>query len=256
MLTKGFVGEKCDELECMAYNVSLDLVLRLFKEFPSLKSISIWSNAEKITYSTEHYKELENLMKLKKLAFFTIPENLTLIHGKLYLFKKEGQIKFLAVGSPNLSEYSNLNFESLFYLTSNCEAIWNDIPRIYADLSLIPKTDLPIKRSPIKTSDSKIDPKLLSSLWKHQTEVLIWLEDKTSSIVNIPPGTGKTKIAFTYLRYLFGKDADLTSVVIVPTITLLNQWRKLLDEANIPNLEWGTDLNDLALISQIRAIEF
>ncbi|MGA3110461.1 MAG: DEAD/DEAH box helicase family protein [Candidatus Bathyarchaeia archaeon] len=245
MLTKGFAGEKCDELECMAYNVNLDLVLRLFKEYSSLKKVSIWSNAEKITYSPEHYDELVNIMKQKKLEFFTVPENVTLIHGKLYLFRKEGQIKFLALGSPNLSEYSNLNFESLVYLTSNCDEIWRSIPRIYADLSLIPKTDLPIKSSPIEKSTPKIDPQLLSSLWKHQVEVLMWLENKTSSIVNIPPGTGKTKIAFTYVQYLFGKDTDMTAIVLVPTITLLNQWRKLLDQANIPNLEWGTDLNNL-----------
>ena len=247
MLTKGFDDAKSDELECMAFNISLDLVIELFKKHGFLNKITIWSNSEKMTYSPQNFGKLQDLMDEGKLAFFNIPENVAYVHAKLYLFKKQGEAKFLAVGSPNLTEYSNLNFECLVYLDdkTKCKEIWESIPRIYLKLNLTPTKEIPIKAPEVGNIEVKIDPNLLANLWKHQIEALLWLQNKQSSIVNIPPGTGKTKIAFTYLRHLFSKDPDITAVVLVPTTTLLTQWRNLLDLSEIPNLEWGTNLSNL-----------
>jgi superfamily II DNA or RNA helicase len=247
MLAKGFDTLKCDELECMAFNISLDLVLRLFEKNDNLKKITIWSNSGKIMYSPDKYGKIDGLLKSNKLMFFNIPENVAYVHAKLYLFKKEGQVQFLAVGSPNLTEYSNLNFECVVYLTdvNKCNEIWIDIPRIYMNLNLTPKQEFPLIPPECPKVDLQIDQALLKNLWKHQIEIVTWLQNKQSSIVNIPPGTGKTKIAFTYLRHIFSKDPDITAVILVPTTTLLNQWITLLEVAEIPSMEWGTNLNNL-----------
>ena len=45
MLSKGFEEYKCDEFECIAYNINLDFVLRLFEKYSVLDKISIWSNS-------------------------------------------------------------------------------------------------------------------------------------------------------------------------------------------------------------------
>lgn len=247
MLIKGFAEEECDELECMAFNISLDLVLKLFEKYNFLKKITIWSNSEKITYSPHNFEKIDNLLKTDNLAFLNIPENVAYVHAKLYHFKKDGQTKFLAVGSPNLTEYSNLNFECIVYLTDEvkCNDIMNNIPHVYSDLNLNPTSEIPLRPPELHPIDLQMDKSLLENLWKHQIEIVTWLQDKQSSIVNIPPGTGKTKIAFTYLRHLFSKDPDISTVILVPTKTLLNQWINLLESAQIQSIEWGTDLSNL-----------
>ena len=113
------------------------------------------------------------------------------------------------------------------------------------DLNLTPKEEIPLKPPGYQNVDLQINNNLLLNLWKHQIEIVTWLQNKQSSIVNIPPGTGKTKIAFTYLRHLLSKDSDITCVILVPTKTLLTQWITLLKLAEIPSMEWGTNLNNL-----------
>jgi superfamily II DNA or RNA helicase len=247
MISKGLGSFGCDELECMAYNVSLDLVLRLFEEYPLLKKISIWSNTERITYSPKNRAAILSMIDSKRIDFFHVPENVNAIHGKLYSFKKNGSIQFLAVGSPNFSEHSNQNFESLIYVhdSAKCKTIWEEIPRIYTDLNLLPEKTIPVQIEQAATPETKMDHQFFDGLWKHQIEVLSWLASRRFSIVNIPPGTGKTEIAFTYLRYLFEKDKDLTVIVLVPTTTLICQWTDRLKRVGIANLEWGTDPNNL-----------
>ena len=95
MLKKGFEVEKCDELECMAFNISLDLVLRLFEKNDHLKKITIWSNSEKINYSPDKYEKIVSLLKNRKVTFFNIPENVAYVHAKLYLLKKRAKLSFL-----------------------------------------------------------------------------------------------------------------------------------------------------------------
>jgi len=247
MVLRALESDECDELECMAYNVSLDFILKLFRKYSSLKKVSIWSNTNRITFSEENRSEILDFVEKKKINFFHISENLTPIHGKLYAFKKNKSIQFLAVGSPNLTENSNHNFESLIYVEdrSLCEEILSEIPQLYTDLNFSPETTIPIQLDKIPAPEITMDPKFLDGLWKHQSEIVMWLANKRLSIVNIPPGTGKTKIAFTYLRYMFERDLDLTAIVLVPTTTLVTQWQKRLTNAGISNLEWGTDLSGL-----------
>ena len=246
MMRKGFESFACDELDCMSYNVNLDLALKLFEEYPSLKRLSIWSNTEKITYSAKNKAKILDLVQKKNVNFFHIRENVNTIHGKLYAFKKNGSIRFLAIGSPNFSEHSNQNFESLIYIHDNskCESIWKEIPQIYTDLNLSTENTIPVQIFQA-APETKMDQKFLIGLWMHQIEVLSWIANKQFSIVNIPPGTGKTEIAFSYLRYLFEQDKNITSVVLVPTITLLEQWMGRLDKVDILASEWGTDLSNL-----------
>jgi len=247
MITKGFESCASDELECMAYNVSLDLIVRLYEKYPQLKRISIWSNTERITYSPKNKAKILQLITGDHIKFFHIPENINAIHAKLYRFKKDGSLQFLAVGSPNFSENSNQNFESLIYVLDRdtCEKIWNQIPKLYLDLSLSPKETVPPQLYQVETVEAKIDPKFLEGLWKHQIAVLSWMVNRHSSIITIPPGTGKTDIAFRYLKYLFEKDERLSAIVLVPTTTLIEQWRRRLSKVDIINLEWGTNLGDM-----------
>lgn len=247
MLVKGFESLGCDELECMAYNVSLDLVLRLFEKYPALRKVSIWSNTEKVTLSAKNRTRILELVDAKRIIFFHLPENINAIHGKMYAFRKNGDISFVAVGSPNLSDHANQNFESLVYISdkTECETMWQEIPRLYTELNLKPEETTPLQLYQTQPSETKLDPKFLEGLWKHQIEALSWLASKQFAIVNIPPGTGKTEIAFTYLRYLLEQDDNLASLVLVPTTTLVTQWKNRLDKAGISNAEWGTVLSSL-----------
>jgi len=247
MISKGFDSYACDELECMSYNVNLDLALRLFDKYSFLKKIAFWSNTERITYTSKNKERVLGLIDKGQIVFSHIPENTNVVHGKIYVFKKAGSIQFAAIGSPNFSESSNQNFESLVYLYDRtvCEEVRRGIPQIYDDLNLVPMQDAPVELYRTQISQTTIDQKFLEGLWEHQKAVLTWQVNRESSIVNIPPGTGKTDIAFVYLRYLFEADKSLTAIVLVPTTTLIRQWMDRLQAIGIANFEWGTDLSDL-----------
>lgn len=247
MLSKGFDKYSCNELECMAYNINLDFVLRLFEKYPMLEKVSIWSNSERITFSSKNRARILELTESERINFFHLSENVNAIHAKLYRFKENDSVRFLAVGSPNFSEHSNQNFESLVYIydMAACDEIWNKIPKLYSELSFHPEETIPIQLYSTEALEKKMDPKFFEGLWKHQSEILSWLANKRFSIVNTPPGTGKTEIAFRYLQYLFETDKNLTVIVLVPTITLIDQWRNRLSKVGISNFEWGTNLSDL-----------
>jgi len=248
MLSKGFDQYNCNELECMAYNINLDFVLRLFDKYPMLEKVSIWSNSERMTFSTKNRARILEAIESKRINLFHFSENINAIHAKLYRFGKNGSVQFLAAGSPNLSEHSNQNFESLIYVydPAACEEIWNEIPRLYSELSFpTPEETAPIQLHRTEVLEKEMDLRFLEGLWKHQIEILSWLANKRFSIVNIPPGTGKTEIALRYLQYLFEEDKSLTAIVLVPTITLIKQWTNRLSKVEISNREWGTNLSDL-----------
>lgn len=247
MLSKGFDKYGCNELDCMAYNISLDFVLRLFDKYSILEKVSIWSNSERISFSPKNKARILELIENKRIKFFHLPENINAIHAKMYCFRKNNSVQFIAVGSPNFSEHSNQNFETLVYIhdIEACDEIWNMIPKLYSELSLRPEETPPIQLYQTQVLETKIDPKFFEGLWTHQIEVLSWLANKQFSIVNTPPGTGKTDIAFRYLQYLFEADKNMTTIVLVPTITLVEQWKTRLSNVGISNFEWGTDLSDL-----------
>ena len=247
LLSKGFIDLSCDTLECMAYNINLDLVIKLFDMYPKILTVSIWSNSERMSFSPKNQQRVLTLIEQKRVRIFHLSENVNAIHGKLYLFKKNGSIVFLAVGSPNFSEHSNLNFECLVYIydAAKCQEIWNSIPKVYQELNWPVKQEPPTQLYETVRLGVPIDPKLLEGLWKHESVIIQWLVNRIYSIVNVPPGTGKTDIALVYLRYLLGSNKNLTVIVLVPTITLLDQWKDRLSKAGIPNSEWGSDLGNL-----------
>ena len=247
MLSKGFDKYSCNELECMAYNINLDFVLRLFEKYSNLEKVSIWSNSERITFSSKNRAKILELTESERIKFFHLSENVNAIHAKLYRFKENDSVRFLAVGSPNFSEHSNQNFESLVYIydMAACDEIWNKIPKLYSELSFFPEETVPTQLYRTEALEKKMDQKFLEGLWKHQIEILSWLANKQFSIVNTPPGTGKTEIVLRYLQYLFEADKNLTAIVLVPTILLIDQWRNRLSKVGISNLEWGTDLSNL-----------
>lgn len=247
MLSRGFDEFSCDEIECMAYNVNLNFVLKLFEKYSTLERVSIWSNSRKITLSGKAKDKIFELIENDRIRIYHIPDNITAVHAKIYRFKKNSAVKFLAVGSPNFSEQSNKNLESLIYIVDDpvCSEIWTKIPALFTELNVDPQEGIPVHLSKAELVRPTIDQKYLEGLWKHQIEVLEWLVSRRFSIVNLPPGTGKTEIAFRYLRYLFERDKSLTAVVLVPTLVLLRQWMTLLSKVGIYNVEWGTDLSNL-----------
>jgi superfamily II DNA or RNA helicase len=245
MFAKAFDVLQCDEMECMAFNVNLDLVVRLFNKFPSLLKVILWSNTEKITYSATNRTVVLNLIDKGKIKFYHVSENKTIVHGKVYNFKKRGDTQFTAIGSPNLSEGSNQNFEVLVYIYDKVasQQIWDKIPKIYENLEYVPNMNPPVELYQPQIPAVQFDIKLLEGLWAHQKAILSWLaSNKRFSIVNIPPGTGKTEIAFAYLRYLFEINNSLTAIVLVPTTTLLQQWIDRLSTVKVQALEWGTSV--------------
>ena len=247
MLGKGFEEYGCDELEFMSYNVNLDLVIKLLNKYKNLKKITIWSNSDKILFSNNNRNELVDKVEKERIFFHHIPENANSIHGKIYFFKKEGTPIFTAIGSPNFTGHSNQNVEFLLYIydIETINLIAEDIPKIFQSLNLFPESRIPVQLFSVDSKGTIIDPKFLSGLWKHQIATLEWLASRKSSIVNIPPGTGKTNIALRYMQYLFETNENITSIVLVPTKTLIDQWRNRLDGISISNLEWGTSLTNL-----------
>lgn len=247
MFSKGFDEYECNQLECMAYNINLDYVLRLFEKYSVLEKVSIWSNSERITFSQKNKAKILDFIKSDRIKLLHLSENINAVHAKLYRFNKNGSVQFIAIGSPNFSENSNQNFESLVYIydAKSCDEIWESIPKLYSELNFHVEQTVPIQLYQTGSLETKMDPTLLEGLWKHQTEVLLWLENKRVAIVNTPPGTGKTEIAFAYLRYLFQVDRNITAIVLVPTLTLVDQWKKRLQKVSISSMEWGTDLGNL-----------
>jgi len=248
LITYGFEEKNCNELDCIAYNINLNTIVRLFSKYPKIKTVSVWSNTENILYSEEHFDTVKWLIDSGRLKFYHISENLNKVHAKLYQFKKDGKIDFLAIGSSNFTDGSNQNFESMYIISDSEEIkeIWAKIESSFNELSIIFSDDTSefLFLKDIKDSFF-IDNESFEQLWKHQQQILIWLSNKRYSIVNIPPGTGKTKIASMYLKLLQTKGNSLSSIILVPTKTLIKQWMERLDDEGIENYELETDLSSL-----------
>ncbi len=247
MFAKAFDHFQCDEFECISYNVNLDIIIRLFEKYPELLKVRLWSNTEKVSYSPKNKATVLELIEKEKIIFFHVSENEIIIHSKMYNFKKNGQTQFAAIGSPNLSEGANQNFESLIYIFEQkiCDQIWESIPKKYSVLNVNTQENPPSQFYHTKTSEIKLDAKIVNGLWAHQKAILEWQVNRQLSIVNIPPGTGKTEIAFAYLRNLFANDKNFTVIVLVPTTTLIKQWSDRLKKNDISCSEWGNNLTNL-----------
>lgn len=247
MITKGLQEMKSDCLDCMAYNINLDFVLSLFQKYPSLSKINLYSNSQNMNFSPSKRKDIYELIEKNKIEVHHISANDNVIHAKLYRFWKDGKILFGAIGSPNFTKNSNLNFESILYIydCTLIDKIWDTIKKTYADYNINEKTNVPDKILTVDTSLTVIDEKYLKDLWAHQKSIVEWMVKRNNSIINVPTGSGKTKIALSYLKYLFNTTDNITAIILVPTKTLIEQWMNILNENDIQCYELGVNPNGL-----------
>jgi len=240
MLSKAFEDLKCDRIDCMAYNVNLDYVLRSFKKYRALSKVNIYSNSERVTVSEEKKERVLQMEKSGKIKFFHISENENIVHAKVYRFWKDGAAVFGAVGSPNFSDHSNQNFESLIYVFDSdvIDSIWSKFEETCRKHSCKTKTSIPDSIFPLEKERKKIDDSYLAGLWEHQKEILKWSTSRWNVIINIPPGTGKTKITLTRVKHIFDTKKNTTALILVPTTPLIEQWGERLENFGIRWFEW------------------
>lgn len=245
MLQKAFKDLECERVDCIAYNVNLDYVLSTFESYDSLSEVNIYSNSEHITVSKESEKKIHQMEKSGKINFFHISKNENTVHAKAYRFWKDGEVVFGAVGSPNLSPHSNQNFESLLYVYDSgiISDIWMEFKKVCEELSCSPKNNIPESILQLE-EEQKIDDSYLEGLWEHQKDILRWAAKRRSAIINIPPGTGKTRILLSLTKYILDNEEKTTIFVLVPTSPLIEQWKDRLDTWNIENFEWRAYIDE------------
>jgi superfamily II DNA or RNA helicase len=247
LLNLGFGTYKSDELECTSYNVNLNLAIRLFSEYPHLKKIIFHANTQNFSVSTEQRGQLIKLIDAGKIEINHISRNELCIHSKLYRFKKGNNFVIGAIASSNFSENSNLNFESMFI--SQNPQFFGDIASGVAEklerYEVKERKTLPETLLQTIGSDQAIEKHLLEGLWVHQQAIMEWLAHRQKAIVNIPPGCGKTRIATRYIQHLCKQNRRTTVIVLVPTITLINQWREVLKNEGIDAFEVDTSMSNL-----------
>lgn len=238
---------KIDSIDCMAFNVNLDYVLHLFEKYPQLEKFHIFSNTENITYSDKSWEEINRLIKRKKIQFCHIEADKSVVHAKLYRFSKKGKVILCAVGSPNFTRHSNQSFEFLYYLKdpNEIDRIWSTIKASFNEFNIACKREIPDTILIGSEVVSEIDEGLFYGLWLHQKGILKWMTRRDKSIINIPPGCGKTKITLTYLKHLFQTNSNLTAIILVPTKTLIFQWLVQLKENGIQAYEGDIHWNNL-----------
>lgn len=233
VINKGLDEFKSDKVITVSFNVNLDYVLSIFDKYPKLHKFIIYANKENIIHSGKNTEKILEFLNQGKIEIHTITENKNIIHIKGYGFYKENVCKLLAVGSPNLSRISNQNIESLV-IFSELEndhpilKIWEKLEEISEELKVIE----PEPRALIFKDDQvlleRFNEELLDGLWEHQKAIVKWIAQKTRSIVNIPPGTGKTRIAIIILKYLLKLNSRISIIILVPTKILISQWEKIL----------------------------
>ena len=254
MLNLGLNKNKCDEINCVTFGTSLNFVLTFFNIYPSLKKIHIYSNDEKVILGSEKNRQrIQELYDSGCIQVFHNSIDESMIHAKIYRFCKNGEVQFIAIGSPNLSKHSNMSYETLLYVfdKDQCNKIWEDFLNIG-----FKKSEITSENPGLNLSNSlpsclihvqnkiTIDEEYLDGLWAHQRELLSWSVNKPLAIINIPPGTGKTKISERFIKY-HTSTGDYTTIIVVPTLILLKQWTKLLIKEGFPVFEWGASMNDL-----------
>ncbi|ABS54875.1 type III restriction enzyme, res subunit [Methanoregula boonei 6A8] len=247
LLDLGFKTRKSDELECISYNVNLNLAIRLFSEYPHIRKIIFHANSQNFSISTEQRGQLLKLIESEKIVINHISRNELCIHSKVYRFKKDGNFTLGAITSANFSENSNLNFESM-YISERLDFIEDLGSGVAEKLQLYEikeKKSLPESIVQILDSDRKIDKRFVEGLWVHQQAILEWLALRRKGIVNIPPGCGKSRIAIRYIQYLFNRNRKTTVIILVPTITLINQWKQILKNEGIDAFEVDMDMNNI-----------
>jgi superfamily II DNA or RNA helicase len=244
ILELGIQKYKCDEFDCVSYNINVDYLLDII-DLNQIKC-NIYSNTENMYISSKNKDKFLKYID-KSIFLFHVSNNINIIHAKIYRFKKQGNNIFLAIGSGNFSRDSNNNIESFVLITeqSLIQNIWNlfhsnqDILN-YSYNNIPPENLLKDTIEEIQIEDS-----FLCGLWEHQKVILKWLLTKSSSIINIPPGTGKTEISLKYIEYLSKKPEVLTIIILVPTIALIEQWKLILSNIGYECYELTNDFSNL-----------
>jgi superfamily II DNA or RNA helicase len=245
MMQKGAVLN-ADELICVSFNVNLDYIFRLLKKYPKYKII-IYANSEKITLNKDNLSILEKYVSNGTITINHFSSNLNIIHSKLYFFRKEGELLFISIGSPNMSQNSNQNFESILHIYDKeiINQIWTQFNA--SEIISIPPLTRKLPESLLSSEDiPEYQLVYLDGLWEHQKNIVSWLFRKKSGIINIPPGTGKTKISINYLKMVFDTLDDYTGIILVPTITLIEQWKKRLSDNGYNCIELENDINSIS----------
>lgn len=247
MISKGLQDLKCDRIDCMSYNINMDFVLQILQKYPHVSKVNLYANSQNVYFSPLNRKEIYDLLEIKRIKIHHFSKNECVIHAKIYRFWRNEKLLFGAIGSTNFTDNSNQNFESLLYIYDPVliDKIWDDIQNAYLKYGISEKTDIPEHILSIIESDSKINEKYLEGLWAHQKAIFTWMVRRNNMIVNIPPGCGKTKIAMSYIKYLSDIEENLTTIILVPTKTLIEQWLNRLEEEKIQCYEWGTKLSGL-----------
>ncbi len=235
VMKKGLKEYQCDKVIATAYNINLKYVLSLFNEYENLEQFHIYSNDEKILNYEEDRDQIIKMMNNGSLELYHLPLNKKIIHAKGYGFFKDNECKLLAIGSPNLTSRSNLSIECLtiFEEIENDQvilSIWDKLGEMSEVLKVKEKNARAFLFSREQELENIVNEGLLEGLWEHQKAIVKWIARRYRSIVNVPPGTGKTKIALVYLKFLFQQKPNLSTIILVPTTALIEQWHAQLKE--------------------------
>ena len=72
---------------------------------------------------------------------------------------------------------------------------------------------------------------MTKKLYSWQKEALAaWEKNNYKGIISVVTGAGKTFVAIKAIEILSKKDQNLKTIVIVPTIALLNQWSRMIEQ--------------------------
>jgi len=86
----------------------------------------------------------------------------------------------------------------------------------------------------------KIEPKLpayIQKLWEFQTNARDnWIKNDHCGFFKMATGTGKTVTALICALYLYEKHKKIVMVIVVPTITLCDQWREEVEGFSFQNV--------------------
>lgn len=199
IIKKGLNDLQCDKFVATFFNTNFHYLLSIFDKFPFMQKFIIYFNDEYFNLNPDDRNKLQELVDEGKLELYHVSRNKLIIHAKVYGFYKNDQCLLVAIGSSNLTHLSNHNIECASLLTEIEEnhpvlEIWAELEEFCEEFTEIDRNPLMTIFQPTQQLPENFDETLLEGLWEHQKLIVSWLVRRERSIVNIPPGTGKTKI--------------------------------------------------------------